>query len=354
MIQQITPLTAPPQPSDSPTDFDQKAFALLGGLPQFVDQANALGGQIFTIGEDATESAAAALTSKNAAATSASNSAASASASSQSASNSASSANAANQSRIEAQNAAASAAASAASVDSAYLRNRANHTGTQAIGTVSGLQAALDAKASSASVTQAIAMAATFTVVPATYQAFLIVVTLPHVRLMQWNGVKYVRSPIGQMPGVMFHSDGPAANITHAIQVRSDVVYNTADHPDLATFYGFTGSTFVLKDGRSRVLRGADNGRGIDTALVNGYLQEDAIRNITGSISTVSKTAIFEDADGVFTGASPDKYANLTALRVEAEAAVYPKVLNFAASTQVPTATENRVKSLTATLYITR
>ena len=129
MIQQITPLPAPPQPSDSPTDFDQKAFALLGGLPQFVDQANALGGQIFTIGEDATESAAAALASKNAAATSASNSAGSATASGQSASNSASSANAANQSRIEAQNAAEAAAASAESVDTAYLRNRANHTG---------------------------------------------------------------------------------------------------------------------------------------------------------------------------------------------------------------------------------
>lgn len=148
MIQQITPLPAPPQPSDSPTDFDQKAFALLGGLPQFVDQANALGSQVFTIGEDATESAAAALASKNAAATSASNSADSASASSQSASNSASSANAANQSRIDAQNAAEAAAASAESVDTAYLRNRANHTGTQAIDTVEGLaQAITDAKA---------------------------------------------------------------------------------------------------------------------------------------------------------------------------------------------------------------
>ena len=121
MIQQITPLPAPPQPSDSPIEFDQKSFALLGGLPQFVDQANALGGQIFTIGEDATESAAAALASKNAAATSASNSAASAIASGQSASNSASSANAANQSRIEAQSAAEAAAASATKADSAQF-----------------------------------------------------------------------------------------------------------------------------------------------------------------------------------------------------------------------------------------
>ena len=142
MIQQITPLPAPPQPSDSPIEFDQKAFALLGGLPQFVDQANALGGQIFTIGEDATESAAAALVSKNAAATSASNSAGSANASGQSASNSASSANAANQSRIDAQNAADAAADSAHSVDTAYLLNRANHTGTQQVSTIADLGSA--------------------------------------------------------------------------------------------------------------------------------------------------------------------------------------------------------------------
>ena len=148
MTQQITPLPAPPQPSDSPVEFDQKAFALLGGLPQFVNEANTLGGQITALGENSTESAAAALASKNAAATSASNSAGSATASGQSASNSASSANAANQSRIEAQNAAEAAAASAESVDTAYLRNRANHTGTQAIDTVEGLaQAITDAKA---------------------------------------------------------------------------------------------------------------------------------------------------------------------------------------------------------------
>lgn len=44
---------------------------------------------------------------------------------------------------------AAAAAASASSVDSAYLRNRDNHTGTQAISTVSGLQAALNDKQAS-------------------------------------------------------------------------------------------------------------------------------------------------------------------------------------------------------------
>lgn len=52
----------------------------------------------------------------------------------------------AGQARADAQTAAQAAAQSAASIDPAYLRNRANHTGTQAISTVTGLQDALDSK----------------------------------------------------------------------------------------------------------------------------------------------------------------------------------------------------------------
>ena len=110
----------------------------------------------------------------------------------------------------------------------------------------------------------------------------MIVVTQPHLRFMVWDGAKYARAP-WHRPGVLFHSHAPAASITHGIQVRSDVTYNKADHPDLAEILGVAGSTFVLPDGRARVLRAADNGRGIDAALVNGYLQEDAIRNIAGN-----------------------------------------------------------------------
>jgi hypothetical protein len=53
----------------------------------------------------------------------------------------------AGQARADAQTAAQAAAQSAASIDPAYLRNRANHTGEQAISTVAGLQDALDLKA---------------------------------------------------------------------------------------------------------------------------------------------------------------------------------------------------------------
>lgn len=353
MTQQITPLPAPPQPSDSPVDFDQKAFALLGGLPQFVNEANTLGGQMTALGENSAESAAAALASKNAAATSASNSAGSAIASGQSASNSASSANAANQSRIEAQNAADAAAASAESVDTAYLRNRANHTGAQAIDTVEGLQSALDSKADSTTVAQAIAMAATFTAVPTTFQATIVVVTLPHLRCMWWNGTKYVRAP-WHRPGEIFYSDAPAANITQGIQLRSDVTYNTADHPDLAELYGFVGPTFVLKDGRARVLRGADLGRGIDSALVNGYLQEDAIRNFTGSLSGYASGYFSDILDGTGVFDSNATTADTFLRGGPTLAGNGRMVATIDASKQVPTASENRVRSLVATPYVTR
>lgn len=41
MTTTISPLPTPPTPADSPVDFNTKAFALLGGLPTFVAEANA-------------------------------------------------------------------------------------------------------------------------------------------------------------------------------------------------------------------------------------------------------------------------------------------------------------------------
>lgn len=42
MAAQITPLPTPPTPADTPADFNTKAFALLGGMPRFVTEANIL------------------------------------------------------------------------------------------------------------------------------------------------------------------------------------------------------------------------------------------------------------------------------------------------------------------------
>lgn len=66
---------------------------------------------------------------------------------------------------------------------------------------------------------------------------------------------------------MLFHSNAGASKITNTLPMRSDVMYQTANYPDLAEMFGFTGSTFNLWDARSRVLRGADLGKGIDASL---------------------------------------------------------------------------------------
>ena len=58
MTTPISPLPTPPTPGDSPVDFNVKAFALLGGLPTFVTEANAqaagLDASVAAAGEQAT------------------------------------------------------------------------------------------------------------------------------------------------------------------------------------------------------------------------------------------------------------------------------------------------------------
>lgn len=99
MTTPISQLPTPPQPSDSPVEFDQKAFALLGGLPQFVAEANTLGSEMTALGAETETAAEQAAQSAQAASTSASASAASA--------------NSANESKVASGNSAASASDSA-------------------------------------------------------------------------------------------------------------------------------------------------------------------------------------------------------------------------------------------------
>lgn len=320
MTTQIQLLPTPPQPSDTPSDFNSKAFSLLGALPNFVMQANALGGEMTVLGAGADADAQAAAASAAAAGQSANAAAGSANAAGNSAGQAAGSAGAANQHKLDAQ------------------------------------EAAQRAETAASGMAQAIAMAQTFTVVPTTFQSMLVFVTQPHFRSFVWNGTKYVRAPWDR-PGVLFFSHAPAANVTHGIQVRADVTYNTADHPDLAEILGVSGPTFILPEGRARVLRAADNGRGIDAALVNGYLQEDAGRNLTGryymsEISGGGAWGSTGNASGAFTSLSNAPGRSGFQTNGVAVGANYG--LSLDASLQWPTANEFRVKSLTATLYITR
>lgn len=143
----------------------------------------------------------------------------------------------------------------------------------------------LAVKADKSSVEQAVAMAGTFTTVPTTFKAWVITVTHPHFRAMIWTGTKYVRAP-WHAPGKLSHflRDVPAGYV----EVRSDVVLNSADFPDLAAYLGVSGETFVLDEMRGEFIRALDSGRGVDSGRAVGSWQDSANKSHshTGSANT--------------------------------------------------------------------
>lgn len=125
MSASITALPAVPTPADTPANFNSKAFNLLGALPGFVNEANALSVEVNAKSTDATAAAVSASGSKDAAALSAVSAlgskdaaAASAGASGASAASAANSMNAAGVS-----SAAAAASAAVAQANAALLVN---------------------------------------------------------------------------------------------------------------------------------------------------------------------------------------------------------------------------------------
>lgn len=127
---------------------------------------------------------------------------------------------------------------------------------------------------------EAIASTSAFTYVPSTFQTWEIVVVHPHIRKMVWSPAsnRYVRAP-WHAPGQLsyFLRDVPSGHI----EVRSDVVLNKADFPDLAEYLGVTGATFVLDETRGEFLRALDSGRGADPGRSVGSWQDSDNKNHT-------------------------------------------------------------------------
>ena len=109
-------------------------------------------------------------------------------------------------------------------------------------------------------------------------------------------------------------------------------------YPMLFALYGST-----LPDMRAYSIRGLDYGRGIDVGRTVLSQQEDAIRNITGNLSS---GAYGSGASGVFA----EQGTSSTRPDGESRAAIS---ISFDASRVVPTASENRVKNI-AFLYIVK
>lgn len=122
--------------------------------------------------------------------------------------------------------------------------------------------------------------------------------------------------------------------------------FTTAQWPKLAVAY----PSLKLPDLRGEFIRGWDNARGVDGGRSILTLQGDAIRNITGSLGLTSN-GLFSVAGGVFKGSARATNASVYASST-ADSAPYSSA-TFDASTQVPTASENRPRNI-AFNYIVR
>ncbi len=97
-------------------------------------------------------------------------------------------------------------------------------------------------------------------------------------------------------------------------------------------------------DMRAQVARGCDNGRGIDTGRVLMSEQGDAIRNITGSVGNLQFRTGGTSGTGAVTGVFKMEPSSVTG---NSSAGVDPaRVVDIDVSLQVPTAAENRVKTV--------
>lgn len=116
---------------------------------------------------------------------------------------------------------------------------------------------------------------------------------------------------------------------------------------------GDGATTFNVPDMRGEFLRGYDDGRDVDVDRVFGSSQDDAIRNITGTLKsqvTYSNSFAKSHADGAFSVSDIEKSSSAYALSGNGDDKSY--VLSFDASLAVPTADENRPRNMALTAYI--
>lgn len=135
---------------------------------------------------------------------------------------------------------------------------------------LSGIQFSKDSPASYQRLRDALRILYTpkieYSSVPTSNKGLMIIVTQPHIRVMTWDGTKYVRALWHQPCQLFFSYDNPAS-IPGALPVRADVSYQQENYPDVVGRLGLSGSgTFTLVEARGEFLRVLDNGRGVDVA----------------------------------------------------------------------------------------
>ena len=117
----------------------------------------------------------------------------------------------------------------------------------------------------------------------------------------------------------------------------------------IGTTYGAGdgSTTFNLPDLRGEFMRGWDDGRGIDHGRAFGSAQGDAIRNISGSISTGSNSGhqLFDQATATGALAISQKHWKTWTTDTR-DGGNNPSAFDFDASRVVPVASENRPRNI--------
>ncbi|MBT8410691.1 MAG: tail fiber protein [Octadecabacter sp.] len=202
-------------------------------------------------------------------------------------------------------------------------RARANHTGAQAIATVTGLQAALDGKAPTSH---------THTLADITDAGTAAAANVDEIGVPAGAVQMFARQTA---PTGWLKCDG--LEVSRATYATLFAAIGTTFGP------GNGSTTFNLPDLRGEFVRGWDDGRGIDPARAFGSFQSDAIRNIEGSAGFFNSLA-----GTIFSGAMFEKSSVATLDSNDGGDTAYET--GFDASLVVPTADENRPRNV-ALLY---
>lgn len=122
----------------------------------------------------------------------------------------------------------------------------------------------------------------------------------------------------------------------------------------IGTSYGVgdSSTTFNLPDLRGAVPRGVGTSTGYSTNVTTtlGSKQDDAIQQISGTITHVSGMSVFEPINsGSFYGSNNVSYASIGS---SGSPGYYPHQVYIDSSRQTRTATENRMKNIGINFFI--
>lgn len=151
------------------------------------------------------------------------------------------------------------------------------------------------------------------------------------------NSIELVGVPVGG--SILWNANAPIPSDFWANEGRS---FSKTEYPEAAKIF----PDLKLPDDRGYAIRIADNGRGIDAGRTVGTYQEDAMRNLTGTIGGHWRTSL-SAFSGVFTG------GRVAQANTKGETDETYLGAEFDASKQVPTAHEFRMKNV-AKILITR